>query len=247
MTVGMRSGTDAVDHPKPSTPGICTSRKTRSGRVAAGSPSTACGRRRTRRRLRRPPPAAAATATRSRASGSSSTTSGRISVMPRSPWHRPRTAGSAMRIVISGITMRDREPAARRCLELESVRDRRRGARAATRVFAGRRRVCNASSLLRRQPDAVIPDLQRSRSPFVARDRRRRGRRRPRADPVPIAFSTSGCSSRLGTAASSVSGSMSKLTCRRSPNRVCSISRYFSQEVELVLQRDLLRARRDRA
>ena len=61
-----------------------------------------------------------------------------------------------------------------------------------------------------------------------------------RATPYLIAFSTSGCSSRLGTSASSVSGWMSKRTTRRSAKRVRSMSRYFSQDVELGAERHLL-------
>ena len=48
-----------------------------------------------------------------------------------------------------------------------------------------------------------------------------------RATPCLIAFSTSGCSSRLGTSASSVSGWTSKRTTRRSAKRVCSICEVF--------------------
>ena len=43
---------------------------------------------------------------------------------------------------------------------------------------------------------------------------------------------------RRGTSASSVSGSISKWTVRRSWKRVCSISRFFSEELQLLLQRN---------
>ena len=63
-----------------------------------------------------------------------------------------------------------------------------------------------------------------------------------RATPCLIAFSTSGCSSRVGTSASSVSGWTSKWTTSRSANRVCSISRYFARKSSSAWSGDLLLA-----
>ena len=62
------------------------------------------------------------------------------------------------------------------------------------------------------------------------------------ATPCLIAFSTSGCSSRVGTSASSVSGWTSKRTTRRSAKRVCSISRYFARKSSSALSVHLLLA-----
>ena len=80
---------------------------------------------------------------------------------------------------------------------------------------------------IRRQAVAAVADLELEAAvrPSGAGFRSGPGRARG-AMPWRTAFSTSGCSSRCGTRASSVSGSTSIETLRRSRKRVCSIARY---------------------
>ena len=120
------------------------------------------------------------------------------------------------------------------------------------REARGRLRRTRALCAVRREHSSRARVFERPTPVCSRRARRRAGRRRCRglparagrrragerdlrpcpgplrgATPCLIAFSTSGCRIRRGTSASSVSGSMSNLTVRRSWKRVCSISRYF--------------------
>ena len=104
----------------------------------------------------------------------------------------------------------------------------RRGSRAGRACWRGRCR-CAAARAPRRSARRRRRGPRARGAPFWRRDAicDRRQDRCAATTPCWIAFSTSGCRISRGTSASSVSGSMSKRTVRRSWKRVCSISRYF--------------------
>ena len=95
----------------------------------------------------------------------------------------------------------------------------------------------------RRQPDAVVLDVELEHGAVTARLGRRSGPASA-CGPMPclMAFSTSGCSKRFGTSASSVSGSTSNATCQTVAEARLFDLQVLAEEVELLLQRHFLHA-----
>ena len=241
MTVGIRSAPTAWITPKPSTPGICTSRNTRSGDwcwIAA----TACGRRRTRRRPRRPPPAAAATA-RARAPSARRRRPGFGSCSRHAlHWSAARPASDSEH---EGNDDRHLEAAAGGA-RTRSGGGADTGARAAIACWTGPTPVLKSVSLSGDRPTPLSRTTSSSRSP--SRRAITSTRPPPTFGPMPwrTAFSTSGCSTSRHRRVERLRLDVDADLQAVAEARLLDLQ-ILLEEVELLFQRHLLRADAGRA